>query len=340
MEGNGPDHRTSSQGCETGAARLRLPATGNRTRVGVVIPAHNAAEFIVETLDSIRMQTHRELEIVVVDDGSKDDTAALVRGVGDPRIQVIRQDNHGVASARNCGVASLRTDFVAFCDQDDVWHPAKIARQLQAMSATGFLLSCTGYRFWFPVGGRYEPGVNLLADDPSLALRDDLSGWVYHEMLLESQVLTSSVLVHRSLLDATGSWDESLEYAEDWDYWLRASRLTEFAFLSAPLVAYRQRPGQGSRLARQRNWSTLVVDRAIERWGVAGPDGRVPDARRFRRRRAVAWRDFGSSNIEAGDVRLGRAALVKAIRLDPWHLGQWKLLARSIVRRQPGAPSR
>lgn len=103
--------------------------------VSVVIPAFNAEATIDETLCSVRSQSHERLEIIVVDDGSTDDTVAVAERHADrdPRITIIRQDNAGVAAARNAGWQAARAEFIAFIDADDLWAPGKIERQLQAM---------------------------------------------------------------------------------------------------------------------------------------------------------------------------------------------------------------
>ena len=104
--------------------------------VGVVVPAYNAAATLDETLRSVRAQTHRALEIIVVDDGSLDDTAAIARrhAAEDERVRVLCQANAGVAAARNAGWQSSRADLIAFIDADDLWAPTKIERQLQALA--------------------------------------------------------------------------------------------------------------------------------------------------------------------------------------------------------------
>jgi glycosyltransferase involved in cell wall biosynthesis len=109
------------------------------TLVGVVVPAYNAAGTLDETLRSVRAQTHRALEIIVVDDGSLDDTAAIAQrhAAEDERVLVLRQANAGVAAARNVGWQTSQADLIAFIDADDLWAPTKIERQLEALNEGG-----------------------------------------------------------------------------------------------------------------------------------------------------------------------------------------------------------
>ena len=124
------------------------PAAGGRDLVSVVMPAFDAASTIVGSVESVLAQTHRELELVVVDDGSRDATASLVEALAarDSRIVLLRQANAGVAAARNAGIDAARGDCIAFLDSDDRWLPQKLERQLAIMRARGARVAYTAYR--------------------------------------------------------------------------------------------------------------------------------------------------------------------------------------------------
>jgi len=129
-------------------ARPHDEESANGPLVSAIVPAYNAAKTIDETLRSVRAQTYRNLEIIVVDDGSKDETAAIAEAHAgqDPRLRVIRQNNAGVAAARNAGILAARAEFVAPVDADDIWAPAKIARQLSLMKENPNATLC--YTWW------------------------------------------------------------------------------------------------------------------------------------------------------------------------------------------------
>jgi glycosyltransferase involved in cell wall biosynthesis len=306
--------------------------------VSVVVPVHNAAALIGQTVRAILAQREVALEVIVVDDGSRDDSAACCEALCDARVRVLTKSQGGVSSARNVGMHAARGRWIAFCDQDDIWHPAKLAWQLAALAERApARLGATGARFWLPdAEGRHHDPLALLDDRDGSAPNPRLDGWIYHEMLLQSCVLTSTALVERSLAEAIGDWDEALPYGEDWDWWLRAARLSPFAYLAAPLVAYRQHLSQGSRQPRAENWSEIVLQRAIARWGMRGPDGRTPDPRAFRQRRARDWQGHGALHLQAGSRAIGARSLWRAIRLDPSNRGSWQLLARACL---PGRPA-
>ena len=102
-------------------------------QVSVVIPTYNRAHILGRAIDSVLQQTHRDLELIIVDDGSSDGTAALVRGIEDPRVRYVHQQNRGVSAARNRGIAEARAEWLAFLDSDDEWLPQKLERQFSAL---------------------------------------------------------------------------------------------------------------------------------------------------------------------------------------------------------------
>ena len=200
-------------------------------RVSVVVPAWNAERFIEATLASALSQTFRDIELLVIDDGSKDQTAAVVRRIasGDSRLRLIAQDNTGLAGARNRGIRESRGELIAFLDHDDLWHPDKISLQVAALDAHPLagLASCysavideehrcLGWRF----GGK-------------------ANGNVYDEVLVWDMISGGSVaLIRRAAFDRVGHFDETLPMRSDWDMWIRIARHFHFATVPRTLVGY------------------------------------------------------------------------------------------------------
>jgi glycosyltransferase involved in cell wall biosynthesis len=213
--------------------------------VSVVIPAYNAEETLDETLRSVCAQTHANLEIIVVDDGSTDATLALAQchAATDPRIQVLHQPNGGVAAARNAGWQRARSAFIAFIDADDLWAPTKIERQLRALQAAGpragLAYAWTVQIDTNGVAGRSYGGVHHEGDVLSIILRTNFI------------CCGSNVLVRReALIDAQG-FSSRLRAAgfEGCEDWLLTCRIAEtYLFVSVPefLVGYRDRPNSMS----------------------------------------------------------------------------------------------
>jgi glycosyltransferase involved in cell wall biosynthesis len=202
--------------------------------VSVIVPAYNSAPFIEATLRSALDQTFRDLELIVVDDGSTDSTSDLVRRVAatDERVVLIQQENRGLAAARNRGIGIARGRLIAFLDNDDLWLPEKLALQVEladtrpevgAVSCYSTLIDergrCLGWRY----GGAAD-------------------GHVYAEMLEWDMVSGGSVaLVRRDALDAVGPFDESNSIRSDWDMWIRLARKYPFATVPRILVGYTRR---------------------------------------------------------------------------------------------------
>ena len=179
-------------------------------KISVIIPSYNRAHVLGRALDSILMQSYSADEIIVIDDGSRDGTAELLSHY--PQIKVIHSSkNRGVSAARNQGIQAARNEWIAFLDSDDAWMPEKLAQQVTAVqNATGMRFVHTD-EIWIRRGKRVNPMHKHAKPD----------GWIYQASLALCCVSPSSVLLHRSVLDACGLFDESLPACEDYDLWLR-----------------------------------------------------------------------------------------------------------------------
>jgi glycosyltransferase involved in cell wall biosynthesis len=231
--------------------------------VSVVVPAFNAAQTIQDTLHSVSRQTHRTLEVIVVDDGSTDGTAAIARrhAVTDPRFRVVSQPNNGVAAARNAGIEASTGDFVAFIDADDLWHPTKIAKQLAALLAGGPDVALV-----------YAPFRLIDADGMVLASphKYGVSGWVLHRHFYTNLVGNgSALLIRRDVLAEFGGFDPRLrdqgaEGCEDLLLQLRIAARYRFGEVTEYLVGYRRLPDNMSSNAEQMIRSgILAVSQAL-----------------------------------------------------------------------------
>lgn len=195
-------------------------------RVSVIIPAYNAAPYIAEALASVLAQTYQDFEIMVSDDGSKDDTAERVKPfLQDPRVRYAWGTNGGVSCARNRGIKLARGEFVAFLDADDWWPKQKLEKQVALMDAhpeIGLLCGDTAQfdeegiwcQSWFR-----EQGLRPAFLGESLVVTD-----VFAKLLEVTFIPTGTVLVRRSVMDTVGLFDESLPVAEDLDFFLRVAR--------------------------------------------------------------------------------------------------------------------
>lgn len=203
-----------------------------RPLVSVVIPNHNGAQYLDEAIRSALSQSYSPIEILVVDDGSTDDSAAIGRRHAN-RIIWISQPRRGVSAARNAGIGASRGSFIAFLDSDDVWRPEKLAREMVLFDAADVGLVYCGAEY-IDRDGR-SLGVDL----------GSLEGDVLRRLVLLEDTITaggSSAVVRRECLDRVGLFAEDLEVSEDWDLWRRLGAVTRVAAVREPLVQYRQHP--------------------------------------------------------------------------------------------------
>lgn len=280
-------------------------------KVTVVIPSFNIERHIRQTLDSVLTQSHADIEVIVVDDGSSDRTVKIVRSYGD-RVRLITQANRGVSVARNHGLRAARGEYVAFLDHDDFWFPDKIALQIAEFERDPELgLVCSWFKRWLPDENGLYPEPTQLRETRD-GLDPQNSGWTYTELMIDSWVLTSAALIRKTALERCGGFDEQLPYSEDWDLWLRLSRSYRFAMLNQTTTLYRQSPTQGSRTFREIDYRTRLLEGARDRWGLSDPVGRTLDVGVFRRRMARYHLEFGFSCLQAGRLRLAWAAFLRS----------------------------
>lgn len=200
--------------------------------VSVVIPVYNCAPFLAQAIESALAQSHRRVEIIVVDDGSIDATPEILRQYA-PRVQVITQANEGVSSARNVGIRASRGDYIAFLDSDDTWHAEKLERQVAL--------------FHTPSVGLVHCAMHVVDTDGRVIGTDrtGLRGKVLREIaLLEGTAVQgggSGAVVRKSVFETVGLFNTNLSTSADWDMWRRIACHYEIDMVRKPLVRYRQR---------------------------------------------------------------------------------------------------
>ncbi|MHB8671183.1 MAG: glycosyltransferase family 2 protein [Acidimicrobiales bacterium] len=273
--------------------------------VSVVIPTHNHAAFLPAALDSVLAQTLPAAEVVVVDDGSTDDTPAAL----DPYLRevlLLRQPNRGVSAARNAGIAASSSALVAFLDADDVWLPDKLARQVG----------------WFQA----DPGLGLVhvgmrridAEGEVLSIElNGQDGWVHQEMLLLRRPAIlgggSGFMVRRDVLDEIGGFDPDLSTSADWDLCYRVARRHRVGFVPEVLLEYRC---HGANMHRRVE---VMEHDMMAAFAKAFSD--IPTSGGLKRRSyARLHRILGASYLEAHRPVLAARHLARAALLSPAEL--------------------
>ena len=240
--------------------------------VSVVIPTYNSAQYLAEAVDSVLAQTFKDIEVLVIDDGSNDETEAVMSRYGAP-VRYIRQNNSGVAAARNHGIQKSRGRYVAFLDADDTWLAEKLEKQMSALA------SATETEFCYSAFTVVDTNLN-----PLRVSRSRRYGSALEDLLLRGNAVGSicTVLCERALFDKLGGFDPALSQCADWDMWVRIAAHTEFIYVDEPLVTYRHHGGMMSRNAALLESDSL---RVLEK-GFALPG--LPGSFLARRRAAFA----------------------------------------------------
>jgi glycosyltransferase involved in cell wall biosynthesis len=228
--------------------------------VSVIIPTYNRAKWVIDAVASVIAQDFADYEILVVDDGSTDDTCERLAVYGN-KVRTIRMEHSGLpARARNRGIQASQGPYLAFLDSDDRWHPTKLSRQLELIHdhpEAG--LCCTNGEI--QKNGQNGAKVTFFPSQP------DFVGDALSTLISNNFIITSSVVMRRDLLENLGGFYEgnALCALEDYDLWLQAATRTQIGYLSTPLVIYNDRPQESLRSQRKssQNWSAmlLILDR-------------------------------------------------------------------------------
>lgn len=227
------------------------------SKVSVIIPVFNSQRTIRETINSVLNQTHSDLEIIVIDDGSQDSTAEIVSAIDDPRIRLFSYPNAGQAESRNRGIAKASGNYIAFLDADDLWTPDKLEAQLKALAM-------------YPKAAVAYSWVDRIDERGQFIGRGSyisVSGDVYSKLLLIDFLENgSNPLVRTQAISEVGGFDPSLVPAEDWDLWLKLARKYEFAIVPSVQVLYRistQSISASANVKKLENASIKVINRAF-----------------------------------------------------------------------------
>lgn len=270
--------------------------------VSVVIPAYNAAGFLPDAIDSVLAQTMSDLEVIVVDDGSTDETESVVSRYGPP-VRYLRQQNQGVSVARNRGIDESQGRYVAFLDADDTWMPHKLERQLEDLSRH------PEHRICFSAFTRVDADLVPLG-----VSRGEGRNVTLHDLLTRGNVVGSicTIVCERSLLMEAGGFDSAFSQCADWDMWIRLACFTTFYYVDEPLVTYRQHDSNMSRNAR------LLEDDSLRVLAKGFGSPNLPSDLRSQRKLAFGrnYRVLAGTYFHAGSYRDCLRCLRKSLAHD------------------------
>ncbi len=293
--------------------------------VSVVIPTYNCGPLVVEAIASILAQTRSVDEIIVVDDGSTDDTATRMDQFS-TRVRYIRKENGGVSSARNRGVEEAKGEWIAFLDADDVWHPRKMEIQFAAIEKHP-ILGLLGANVYVWPGD--HPEVSLQAADHVYEVH-------LHDLIVRNTLITSTIIVRTEAIRAAGPFDRSLQGPEDYDLWIRVAQRTQVANLHIALSGYRHTtPGSLSKNVVRMETGMRAILEKVEASGLFWSS-------QLLRRKAWGyyWYTCGSMRLNAGDATKAMSHAIRSLLRYPlpygrdkvsW-LGRLRLLAAAALR--------
>jgi glycosyltransferase involved in cell wall biosynthesis len=287
--------------------------------VSVIVPCFNSEAHIAETIESVLAQTYKNVEIIVVDDGSTDNTREIVTTYAS-HVRLVCQRNSGVCSARNNGLKEALGEFVCFMDHDDYWYPEKLSRQIDTFSEhpkAGAVY--TSFLVWnADQAGVFPPPGSFVRESIPDTVDPEYSGWIYHHFLMDCWMLTSTAMFRKSTFSLCGgAFDENLPYSEDWELWLRMSRHVQMIKLMRPSTLYRQHAKQGNRTVRSIDYRTNLLTETAQKWGLNSKDGRHVEKRQFLNQLATYHAGFALSHLTSGSLFIAIKSFAKAWACSP-----------------------
>jgi cellulose synthase/poly-beta-1,6-N-acetylglucosamine synthase-like glycosyltransferase len=313
---------------------LRDPALRPPPMVDVIIPAYNAAQFLAAAIDSALAQEGVPLRIIVVDDGSTDDTATIARSYGEP-VWVVSQSNKGLAAARNRGIAESTAPYLAPLDADDVWFPGKLARQVALLEAHPEAGLAFADMIVFSGDFQVEEDGYLLATPEYADLeRIPLGDGAYRlpaeagqAVMRYNFICPSASLLRREAIVGVGGFDETFRVCEDVECWMRLLRNWPAVAVEERLVWFRRWSGSLSRESERMILGRLQIGDKV----LAHPELYPPGAASyFQAERAVSLQRLGRLALERDDLRRARHHLLASLRTR-LRVGSFLLFASTLA---------
>lgn len=310
-------------------------------KVSVVVPSYNRGEYISETIESILAQTFTDFELIFIDDGSTDDSAAIVQAFidKDPRVKYFKQKNSERAVARSYGMSLAEGEYICLVDSDDIWYSHKLAKQIIVMDADPELV-CS-----YAAVDRIDMQSNPVK--PAKRQLEGYSGNIYEELLKRNFIPSVTPMIRKKYIEMIGAQNTEFIPYEDWDFWLRLARIGKFEHIAEPLGCYRLHLGQSVqnvKAARIEDVTFAVLDSNTGKreWGMGTSEdsnssppsfalGAIPVSEAY----SLAYLRCGYWYIVSGDLRTARDRLRKSLERNKKRIYDyrwWGLYLMSFVK--------
>lgn len=198
--------------------------------VSIIVPVYNSGSTLKETIDSVLTQTFTNWELILVNDGSIDNSLEVINNYNDTRIQVFTQNNQGVSVARNFGISKAKGNFVAFLDSDDLWSKDKLKKSIRAINSDNYAMVYSDIKIFYK---HIDDSESYKYREP-IEEKDD-----YLRLLIYDYIPTLTVIIRKTTLEHVGLFDINLNGTEDWDLWIRITKLNKIKYIPEPLSYYR-----------------------------------------------------------------------------------------------------
>ncbi|MAZ90123.1 MAG: hypothetical protein CL693_21020 [Cellvibrionaceae bacterium] len=296
--------------------------------VSIIVPMYNAEDHIHDCLKSIVSQRYPHKEIIVVDDGSTDNCAAIVLSFGN-QVKYIQQKNAGSAVARNTGIEHALGDFIAFNDSDDLWVPNRLHQQVQFMQ---------DHPQYGVVTGRFDHvdetfqfiNTEPVDESHSPTLVGERSGWVYHTLFETSWYHIIAALVRRSALK-TIRFNPSYRRGQDYDFWLQLAASTQIAQVNTRYAYYRKNSQSISHRPHLRNYRAEIMENAVESLGTQSQSGEFIGQSELQRFFFKVWFEHGYELFLARWYRKAFYSFIRAMKYKPLRTDSYKFLIRCMI---------